>query len=592
MLLLTSAQARSLDRHAQSVGITGLALMEAAAAKSCVVASRMLARRRGVRAIILAGKGNNGGDGIALARHLRALGIAVGLYLCAGDQGLPPEASANLAAWRASGGGVRQAGEGEGFWEALSADLVSSPALVVDALLGIGQDRAPSGGLARAAGLVAGDRRPPVLALDVPTGLNADTGWAYEPHICADVTVTFGYPKPGLFTGHGREVCGKILVASIGLPGAAGPNALARGAQSPGSEESGGGHARLFDCSLVSELLPPRPASMHKGEAGRVLVIAGSEGMTGAAALSGLGAIRGGAGLVTIGAAATQQPTVAASLREAMTLPLPDDGHGRLGPDALDAALRSADGADAVALGPGLGTAPETADFVRTFVRRVGRPLVLDADGLNAFAGGAAGLAGRQGGRALVITPHPGEAARLLSTTVEAVETDRYAAARQLARLANAICLLKGSGTIVAAPNGDCYVIAAGNPGMATGGMGDVLTGLLASFWAQVTARAGGGRADTVAGALERHRAALVLTAAAAMVHGLAGDLAAASVGPAGLRAGDVAERLPAAMAAATGQFQGDPHSRYHRGGERAGFLGKRAPAATIKSHRGVILLD
>ncbi len=567
MLLLDSAQARDLDAHAQRLGIPGIALMEAAAAKSCIVACHMLGRRRPTRegpnagthrclvkghVAILAGKGNNGGDGIALARHLRSLGVGVSLYLCGGAGGLPSEATANLAAWRAAGGAVRDAGEGEGFWDALALNLTHRPALVVDALLGIGQSRPPGGGIGRAVTLVRQVECRPVLSLDVPTGLNADTGRAYSPHIQADVTVTFGYAKPGLFTADGRDTCGRVVVASIGLPGSAGPHALAPGTASLSGEGHGGGETRLFESTLAGEFLPPRAQSTHKGEAGRVLAIAGSAGMTGAAALAGLGAVRGGAGLVTIGTAASQQPVVAASLREAMTIPLADGGRGAIGREALDAALQAAEGADAVALGPGLGRAPETAGFVRDFVNRARRPLVLDADGLNAFEGEAAALAKRRGGRALAITPHPGEAARLLGTGVQEVEADRFAAARLLAGVSNAICLLKGSGTVVAAPGGECFVIPAGNPGMATGGMGDVLTGLVASLWAQYMARAGGERSGALGGEREWQQAALVLAASAAMVHATAGDLAAVAVGPSGLRAGDVAERLPAALAAAT----------------------------------------
>ncbi len=566
MLLLDSAQARDLDAHAQRLGIPGIALMEAAAAKSCIVACHMLGRRRPPRegpnagthrclvkghVAILAGKGNNGGDGIALARHLRSLGVGVSLYLC-GGAGAPSEATANLAAWRAAGGAVRDAGEGEGFWDALALNLTHRPALVVDALLGIGRAGRSGGGIGRAVTLVRQVECRPVLSLDVPTGLNADTGRAYSPHIQADVTVTFGYAKPGLFTADGRDTCGRVVVASIGLPGSAGPHALAPGTASLSGEGHGGGETRLFESTLAGEFLPPRAQSTHKGEAGRVLAIAGSAGMTGAAALAGLGAVRGGAGLVTIGTAASQQPVVAASLREAMTIPLADGGRGAIGREALDAALQAAEGADAVALGPGLGRPPRDCRLCARLCQP-GPPAAGPRRGRAQRVRGRGRRAGQEAGRPGPRDhPAPRRSGPAVGHRGPGGRGGQACGGPPAGRVSNAICLLKGSGTVVAAPGGECFVIPAGNPGMATGGMGDVLTGLVASLWAQYMARAGGERSGALGGEREWQQAALVLAASAAMVHATAGDLAAVAVGPAGLRAGDVAERLPAALAAAT----------------------------------------
>lgn len=540
MLLINSQQARELDQGAQTLGIPAIALMEAAAAKAAVVAARMLADgghiAGGARVVVLAGRGNNGGDGFALARHLRALGCEVSVFLCAGGEGLPPQAGANLSVWRDSGGDLVDLSAGEASWHRLTSAMASGPRLVVDAMLGIGQDRPPADGIARAIRLVAADQmRPPVLALDVPTGLNASTGTVYDPVLPADLTVTFGFAKLGLFTGRGREVAGRVVLAAIGLP------PIAAGAVEPVVE--------LFTAADAARLIEPRPAALHKGDAGRVLVVAGSPGMTGAAALAGLGALRGGAGLVHIAAPASARCTIAASLREALTSPLVEGTSGGLAAAASRAVRDLATAADAMVLGPGLGGIEATVGAVRSLVGELHTPLVLDADGLNAFAGRAALIGRRSGvGSPLVLTPHPGEAARLLDWTVAAVESDRLNAAREIARVTQGICLLKGSGTVIAAPEGVAYVIPAGNPAMATGGAGDVLAGLIAALWAYGLDRPGCVREPA------QHVRAFELAALGAYLHAVAGDLAVDDLGPVGLRASDIADRVPAAVAVLSGR--------------------------------------
>jgi len=543
LLLVTSEQARDLDRRAQAAGLTGLALMEAAAAKASVVAARMLDASGqalpGAPVLVMAGRGNNGGDGIALARHLRALGCVVTVCLCGGSDGLPADAATNLSVWRSVGGAILERPEGELFWSGVGELLAQRPALVVDALLGIGQTRPPSGTIARAVELLnSDDLRPPVLALDVPTGLDASTGACYPPCLPADVTVTFGLSKVGLFTGQGREVAGRIVLASIGLPAVAGLTV---------AEDDLGGIAGvgLYTSNRALQHLRPRPATMHKGQAGRVLVVAGSPGMTGAAALAGLGALRGGAGLVTLATVQSAQPTVAASLREALTSPLAEAAGGGLAGAAAVAVTELAADAGAVVLGPGLGVATATAQTIRTILGQLRSPLVIDADGLNAFAGAAAAIANRGGSVAPVaITPHPGEAARLLGMSTAAVQADRVGVARRLAAAVDGICLLKGSGTVIATAEGRAYVVPAGNPGMATGGAGDVLSGLIGALWAQSLARPSCCRDAAQQGL------AFELTAYAAFLHAVAGDLAAQELGPVGLRAADLAEYLPRAVRA------------------------------------------
>lgn len=542
MRLITSCEARELDRQAQELGVSGLALMEAAACKAAAVALRMLSDspRKG-QALILAGRGNNGGDGLALARHLRNAGIAVRVYLCGHQDGLPPEAAANLGAWMRSGGHCAFAAVPQSsFWDDLQRDLAGWAGLVVDAMLGIGQTRPPGGEVGRAVSILSAHAAapttpevPPVLSLDVPTGVDADTGQVFDPHVQAGATVTFGLPKLGLLTLPGAVAAGRVFVADIGLPGVdreAPPLA---------------GQAGLFAAAQAAPLLPPRPRAAHKGDAGTVLLIGGSTGMTGAAMLMAQSAVRGGAGLVTLAVPAAVQPVVASGLREAMTFALPSEGAGgrsdhgvggagsaaALGPAALDAALRLAAGCDAAAIGPGMGRDEGVAEFIRCFVGACPVPLVLDADGINAFAGRAQSLAARASCASLLITPHPGELSRLLGVPVAQIQADRMAAARRAARAVGGACLLKGPGTVAAAADGTAWMVSAGNPGMASGGMGDVLTGLLAALWAQ--------RPDP--------HAAHSIGAVGALLHAVAGDLAALEIGQVGLRAGDVAGRLPRA---------------------------------------------
>ena len=379
--LLTAAESRQAERLAAFHGIPSLAQMEAAAAKTCVIICQLPGLRLGDREssrppsiLVLAGRGNNGGDGIALARHLRATGRQVSLALCGGDDGLPAEAAANLGAWRAAGGRTANARTDPAFWDDLSSELAAGPQVVVDALLGVGQTCPPAGGVARAVELVSkvrsrlGAEHPLVVALDVPTGLDSDTGRAFAPCVQADLTVTYGLPKLGLFTLHGPALAGEVTLAGLGWP--------------PGVPAAGvAGVAALVDASMLQATLRRRAVDTHKRDSGKVLIVAGSPGMTGAAALAGHGAIRGAAGLVTIAVGASQQPTVAASCLEALTMALPEMSPGEPAGQAAGAVLHAAASADVLALGPGLGRSPAAAALVREVTAAWPGCLVLDADG-------------------------------------------------------------------------------------------------------------------------------------------------------------------------------------------------------------------
>jgi NAD(P)H-hydrate epimerase len=495
---------RAIDRAAiDACGVPSLTLMERAG-RAVADAALALAGPRG-RMVVVAGAGNNGGDGYVAARLARGASREARVVALVPAGSLSPDA-------RAVREGAEQAG-------VTVQDVADPPPLeagvgdvVVDAVFGTGLSRAPEGPFARAIARieearVAGAR---VLAVDVPSGLSADTGRPLGPCVRADRTVTFAFQKRGLVLHPGPSYAGEVTVADIGIPAEA-----AR-------------HVPV-GCELLTEvearlLVPQRAPDAHKGNAGRLVVLAGSAGKTGAAHLALTGALRGGAGLVTLAARADALPLALVGRPEAMSVALPGDGP--LVRADLGALLAAAKGADALAAGPGIPRGPETGELLRAWVERARIPAVLDADALNALAEQpelVAGLAGL--GVPIVLTPHPGEMARLCGTTIEAVQADRIAIAADRARAWNAIVVLKGAGTVVAAPGVPPSVIPTGNPGLATGGTGDVLAGLTGAL---------------LAGGLPPFDAAR----AAAWVHGRAGDLAARRFGMRGLVAGDLGEAI------------------------------------------------
>ncbi len=482
--LLDAEGMRALDRHTiEDLGVPGEVLMESAG-RAVVDAVLDLQPRR---VHLVCGPGNNGGDGWVAARHLKALGVDVRV-----EQVGEPRGDCAAQRARALAFGVVE-GDAEG------ADVV------VDAIFGTGLDRAVEGPPARAIERINA-RRLPVVAVDLPSGLDTDTGAVHGVAVLASCTVTFGLPKLGLALEPGRSRAGEIRVARIGIADEAAGVAPA---------------AELWSRAEAGRRLPSRPAAGHKGSFGHVLVVAGSEGKTGAAALAGRAAARAGAGLVTIACPAGINDILEEKCTEAMTAPVADTGARGLAAEAEDALLALAATRDVVALGPGIGREPETEALVRALCKRLDKPLVLDADGLNAFEGRVEEL------RATVITPHPGEAARLLGEDAAAIQRDRVGAARRLADACGAVVLLKGAATVVVAPGARPLVNPSGGPALASGGTGDVLTGVVAALLAQ-----GVGARDAAAGA--------------AFLHGFAADRIAPH--GVGLLAGDLADALPEAL--------------------------------------------
>ncbi|MEW6581406.1 MAG: NAD(P)H-hydrate dehydratase [Actinomycetota bacterium] len=493
--LFDAAAVRDADaRAAKRFAMPSLLLMERA---GLAAADAVLARFPAAgRAVVVVGKGNNGGDGMVVARHLAEAGWQVEVVAPAGARPGTPDAMA--MATIAARLGIRP--------RALDARrLAAEEGVVVDALLGTGARGEPAGPVAAAIRAIR-SAPGPVVSLDVPSGLDADTGRA--PGVCvrADLTVAFHGAKVGLHVEPGRSLAGEVVVADIGIPTAV--------ASTPA--------AWLVD-GAAAAAVPAKSAAGEKYGAGAVLVVCGSPGLVGAGVLASRATLRAGAGLTVAAVPAGVRAEVAGHLVEVMTAGIPEED-GAFGAASVDAVLAEAGRTAAAAVGPGLGRRPGTTAFLRDLLPRLGLPVVVDADGLW-HLGEAAGWIGARRGHT-VLTPHAGEAARLLGASRADVEAGRLDAARALAERSGAVVVLKGPGTIVAAPGGPVAVNATGGPALSTAGSGDVLTGVVAAFLAK---------------GMDPFPAA----AAAVAVHGRAAELTGRGDGTV---AGDVADALPGAL--------------------------------------------
>ncbi|MFM8541177.1 MAG: NAD(P)H-hydrate dehydratase [Nitrospira sp.] len=510
MKIVTAAQMRALDRRTiTEAKIPGLTLMERAGRSVVAAMERLYGPLAGRTITIVCGKGNNGGDGFVVGRLLKKSCAKVRILLLAKPGDLSGDAKTMhrrfVAAARAQSVSVTPTPA------ALRAALAQSE-LIVDALLGTGLST-PVAEAYHGAIEAINDAGRPVVAVDLPSGIHADTGTVLGTAVRADLTVTFGLPKLGLYTGAGLDHAGAVEVADIGIPSdfVAAPDS----------------RVALLTHAAVRRLVPDRRPASHKGTYGHAGIIAGSVGKTGAAALAAKAALRIGAGLVTVATPAGVNDVLEAKLLEAMTVPMPDTKAQTLARTGLEELLSFVQARTAVAIGPGLSTHPETIELIQTLVPRLDKPSVLDADALNALAGRTARLTECK--QPPIATPHPGEMARLVDTTTSAINADRIGSAVRFAQTHRVILVLKGARTVVAHPDGHAAVCPTGNPGMATAGTGDVLTGMLVGLLAQ-------GLAPWDA------------ACAGVYLHGLAGDLAAAQTGMAGLIAGDVIEQIPHAL--------------------------------------------
>jgi ADP-dependent NAD(P)H-hydrate dehydratase / NAD(P)H-hydrate epimerase len=483
MKALTAAEMREVDRlTTERHGIPGLQLMEEAGKHISNVVRLAVDGNANKRAAFLCGKGNNGGDGLVAARHVKEEKLGVDfepiVFLFGSPGDLHGDAAENLSRW------LKCSGEITEIKDRASLDAVwpriASAYAIVDALLGTGL-RGPATGviaeaIARLNKLSRNATRPRpafILAVDIPSGLPSDGQPAEGPVLFAHQTVTFTAPKIGQLLSNQAGCCGHLEVRQIGSAAAL-------------VEEIGQGSARWAEPEEFASLPLIRAADSHKGTYGHVLLLAGSVGKSGAAILAARAALRSGAGLVTIATPEPVQPIVAAGQPEYMTEPLKATKSGALSLRSLVEGTfgELEEGKSVLAIGPGLGTHRQTQEFIRTIVTQTELPVVLDADGLNAFAGKADSLRKRKT-KFLAVTPHPGEMARLLGVSTKDVQADRVKVARESALKWNAHVILKGFHTIIASPTRDLFINTTGNAALAKGGSGDVLTGLLAALTGQ-----------------------------------------------------------------------------------------------------------
>lgn len=519
MNVLSSDRMREWDRRAiADCAIPGLTLMNRAGSAVALAAGR-LARLRGEPAVALAaGKGNNGGDACVAARCLLEDGFRVELLLTASPDAFAGDA--RLAWMQAKAAGVpHRVLPDAAAWQGLMDESFPRCGVVVDGLLGTGAQGAPRGVVAEAIRWILHARRAcAVVAVDLPSGLDADTGETPGPAVLADLTITFGAPKVGFVHPRAGAFLGHLDVADIGLPDSARPE-----------EESPATCACIAAPELADEL-PRRPHDAHKGTFGHLLVIGGSRGFCGAPALAAAGALNSGVGLVTATVPADALPVFASLVPGAMVHPVAATT-GAMDRDSLARAIRDP-GAFTVAIaGPGLSVCPGTEAIVGDLLAGRSSRLLLDADALNVFAGRAASLRRKPiaDGPAVILTPHPGEAGRLLGCTTAVVQADRPAAARALADLTGAVVVLKGAGTWVCEPGQAPWINLTGNAGMATGGSGDVLAGIIGGLWAQGMGAAAAARLGVY-------------------LHGTAGDWASWRNGPASLEPEAIATGMGAAF--------------------------------------------
>jgi NAD(P)H-hydrate epimerase len=513
MKVLTSRQMREIDRKTiAEIGIPGIALMENAGIRIVEALKRRFPAPRWERIVIVAGKGNNGGDGLVVARHLWNQGTRPVVLLLALKGDVLGDAAVNLNAALKMGLPVKEI-TSPGDWGRHKKAL-SRATVIVDAIFGTGLGKPLDGLYARVVGDINASKAFKI-AVDIPSGLSSDSSLIIGPCVKADLTVTPAAPKIAHVLPPAEEYVGELVIAPIGVP--------------PFLFDDPGLKLEMVERKDVAPFLKGRKKDTHKGTFGHVLVISGSLGKTGAASLAGRAALRMGAGLVTVATPASCLPMVARSVPELMTEPLAETPKKTIAAGALPRVLELLKGKDALLLGPGLSTNPSTAEFVLALLPRVRVPMVLDADALNIIAAKPGVLGSIK--TPAVLTPHPGEFARLLGLTNREVLADRIDLASAFARRYRVYVVLKGHRSLTACPDGRVFINPTGNPGMATGGSGDVLGGMIAS---QI------GQEKDVRGAV----------VSAVYVHGLSGDLGAEELGERALIAGDIIRFLPRALKA------------------------------------------
>lgn len=506
MKILTAEQMREVDRRTIEMGIPGIVLMENAGHRVVEFLAETFRPLAEQRVVIVCGKGNNGGDGMVVARQLwtRLRPRELHVVLAGDPADLRGDAAENFRMLGVVGCPVARQITPE----------MRRATLVIDALLGTGLKGPVTGPMLEwIREINTGFPLARVVAVDIPSGVESDTAETPSEAVRAAYTVTFTAPKVGQILPPNCRYVGRLRVAAIGSP----PELF---------EQDDSVFLSLVEAGEIGHLFAPRLPWAHKGDFGHVLVVGGSRGKSGAAAMAGLAALRAGAGLVTVASAASAIPVIASHAPELMTEPLPETAEGAVAEEAFPRICELAADKDVLALGPGLGTNPQTAALVRRLFDELPQPMVVDADGLNALAG----TPFHARGKTRILTPHPGEMARLLGTSSREVLADRVQAARSFALTRGVVLVLKGYRTLVASPDGRVRVNPTGGPGLASGGSGDILTGAIAGLLAQFPGEAA------------------PVSAAGVYLHGLAGDLCTGERGEQALIATDLLKHFPEAM--------------------------------------------
>jgi ADP-dependent NAD(P)H-hydrate dehydratase / NAD(P)H-hydrate epimerase len=511
MRLVTASEMREMDRLAiDKIGIPGIALMENAAGGAARIFLEHFNPARNSRVVIFCGKGNNGGDGFAMARRLSGAGMKVVVICLVQASELAGDALVNSEIVERMGLAVIPATTPSELTGC--AEHIRECDYVIDGIFGTGLSSDVKGMYLDAIRMINSSGKK-VMSIDIPSGLNADNGRVMGLAVRADLTVTFGFPKRGQMLIPGADLVGRLEVVDIGIPKMISDMVESRYC--------------ITEPEDFIDLLREGRRDTHKGDRGHLLVIAGSTGKTGAAVMAALGALRAGAGLVTVGTPASLNSILEVKLTEAMTSPLPETGDGTLSIRAKDRILRLAEGKSAIAIGPGLSTNPETTRLVREIATECDLPMVIDADGLNALAG-EPGVLNRLDGKK-ILTPHPGEMGRLTGLEGKDIQLDRIGSAERFIEQYRCCLVLKGARTVTSSYGEKIYLNPTGNPALSSGGSGDVLTGI-------------------VSGLLTRGASAIKAAFAGAYLHGLAADLLAEGMGETGVLAGDLLNVLPALM--------------------------------------------
>lgn len=511
MKVATPSQMNEIDRRTiNEIGIPGVVLMENAAGRVSEEAVKMLGSAAGKKVIVIAGKGNNGGDAFAVARQLGVMGCNVKVYVTARKEDISGDAGINLGILRKIGLEPVELTENSRMEEL--KNVLPSADLIIDGILGTGLKGEVRDDVNAVINIVNAAQKP-VISIDIPSGISGETGQVLGCCIKAVKTVTFALPKLGTLVHPGCEYTGELIVADIGIP-----SKVIEGMDIK---------INITDRASIAGMMPRRLENSNKGDYGRVFIITGSPGMTGSGCLAATAALRTGAGLVYLGVPSGLSSIYETQIMESVTIPLEDENTGSLSRKCLPRIEERMKQMDVLAVGPGLGTGDDIYDIVSGIIETADMPLVVDADALNSLSRDVSALKNLK--TQMVITPHPGEMARLCGLSIREVQANRIGVAREFAENWKVITVLKGSRTVTALPDGTVYINPTGNPGMATAGSGDVLTGIISSLIGQ-------GMAPWQA------------AVAGAYLHGLAGDNAASVRGEHGLIASDIAKELPYAI--------------------------------------------